>query len=318
MAIQKLKVIALEEHYWDAEVSKHFEPGEARNPELLKRLHDLGELRIREMDVAGIDVQVLSHAAPSTQRLDAATAIPLAKRANDRLNETVRAHPDRFAAFAALPTADPKAAADELERTVDKLGFKGAMVHGPTNGVFFDDRRFWPIFERAQALDVPLYLHPSVPVKAVADAYYKDYLDQYPQLLTAAWGYTVETATQGIRMVLSGVFEKYPGLKIILGHLGESLPFSAWRINMALSRGDRPSTFRETFNRHFWITTSGNFCTPALMCCIMEMGVGRILFSVDYPFVPNPPGAKWMEDLPLSLEDRVKILSANCERLLKM
>jgi 2,3-dihydroxybenzoate decarboxylase len=314
----KLKVIALEEHYWDAEVSKHFEPGEARNPELLKRLNDLGALRIKEMDEAGIDVQVLSHAAPSTQRLDAATAIPLAKRANDRLNETVRAHPDRFAAFAALPTANPKAAADELERTVDKLGFKGAMVHGPTNGVFFDDKRFWPIFERAQALDVPLYLHPSVPVKAVADAYYKDYLDQYPQLLTAAWGYTVETATQGIRMVLSGVFEKYPGLKIILGHLGESLPFSAWRINMALSRGDKPSTFRETFNRHFWITTSGNFCTPALMCCIMEMGVDRILFSVDYPFVPNPPGAKWMQDLPLGLEDRTKILSGNCKRLLKM
>ncbi|HKW36928.1 MAG TPA: amidohydrolase family protein [Burkholderiales bacterium] len=314
----KLEVIALEEHYWDTEVSKHFEPGESRNPELVKRLNDLGALRIKEMDDAGIDVQVLSHAAPSTQRLDAATAVPLAKRANDRLHETVRAHPDRFAGFAALPTADPKAAADELERAVDKLGFKGAMVHGPTNGVFFDDRRFWPIFERAQALDVPLYLHPSIPVKAVVDAYYRDYLDRYPQLQAAAWGYTVETATQGVRMVLSGVFEKYPGLKIILGHLGESLPFSAWRIDMCLSRGGQPSTFRETFNRHFWITTSGNFSTPALMCCMMEMGVDRILFSVDYPFVPNPPGAKWMEDLPLSLEDRVKILSGNCRRLLKM
>jgi len=311
-------VIALEEHYWDAEVSKHFESGEARNPELLKRLGDLGALRIKEMDEAGIDMQVLSHAAPSTQRIDAATAIPLARRANDRLHETVRAHPDRFAGFAALPTADPKAAADELERTVDKLGFKGAMVHGPTNGVFFDDKRFWPIFERAQALDVPLYLHPSLPMKAVVDAYYKDYLDKYPQLQAAAWGYTVETATQGVRMVLSGVFEKYPGLKIILGHLGESLPFSAWRIDMCLSRSGQPSHFRETFNRHFWITTSGNFCTPALMCCIMEMGVDRILFSVDYPFVPNPPGTKWMEDLPLSLEDRTKILSGNCKRLLRM
>ena len=311
-------VIALEEHYWDAEVSKTFESGEARSPELRRRLEDLGALRIKEMDEAGIDVQVLSHASPSTQRLDAATAVPLAKRANDRLHETVRAHPDRFAGFAALPTADPKAAADELERTVGKLGFKGAMVHGPTNGVFFDDKRFWPIFERAQALDVPLYLHPSMPVKAVVDAYYRDYLDRYPQLQAAAWGYTVETATQGIRMVLSGVFEKYPGLKIILGHLGESLPFSAWRIDMCLSRGGQPSTFRETFDRHFWITTSGNFCTPALMCCIMEMGVERILFSVDYPFVPNPPGTKWMEDLPLSLEDRTKILSGNCKRLLKM
>jgi predicted TIM-barrel fold metal-dependent hydrolase len=312
-------VIALEEHYWDAEVAKTFEGNEGRNPELRKRLDDVGALRIKEMDESGIDMQVLSHGAPSTQRLDAATAIPLAKRANDRLHETVRAHPDRFAGFAALPTADPKAAADELERAVDKLGFKGAMVHGPTNGVFFDDKRFWPIYERAQALDVPLYLHPSSPVKAVVDAYYRDYLDKYPQLLTAAWGYTVETATQGIRMVLSGAFEKYPGLKIILGHLGESLPFSAWRINMALSRGaDKPSTFRETFNRHFWITTSGNFCTPALLCCMMEMGVERVLFSVDYPFVPNPPGTKWMEDLPLSLDDRTKILSGNCKKLLKM
>jgi predicted TIM-barrel fold metal-dependent hydrolase len=311
-------VIALEEHYWDAEVSEHFDKTEARNPELLKRLDNLGALRIKEMDDAGIDVQVLSHAAPSTQRLDAATAVPLAKRANDRLHEAVRAHPDRFAAFAALPTAAPKAAADELERAVDKLGFKGAMVHGPTNGVFFDDKRFWPICERAQALDVPLYLHPSIPVKAVVDAYYRDYLDKYPQLQSAAWGYTVETATQGVRMVLSGVFEKYPGLKIILGHLGESLPFSAWRIDMCLSRGGQPSTFRETFNRHFWITTSGNFCTPALMCSMMEMGVDRILFSVDYPFVPNPPGTKWMADLPLSREDRTKILSGNCKRLLKM
>ena len=272
-------VIALEEHYWDAEVAKNFE-GEGRNPELRKRLDDVGALRIKEMDEAGIDVQVLSHGAPSTQRVEAASAVPLARRANDRLHEAVRAHPDRFAGFAALPTADPKAAADELERAVGKLGFKGAMVHGPTNGVFFDDKRFWPIFERAQALDVPLYLHPSLPMKAVVDA--------------------------------------YPRAKIILGHLGESLPFSVWRINMALSRGDKPSTFRDTFCEHFWITTSGNFSTPALMCCIMEMGVDRILFSVDYPFVPNPPGTKWMEDLPLSLEDRTKILSGNCKRLLKM
>src|SRR5215510_2652810 len=320
MAIQKLKVIALEEHYWDAEVSKHFE-GEARNPELLKRLTDLGELRIKEMDEAGIDVQVLSHAAPSTQRLDAATAIPLAKRANDRLNETVRAHPDRFAAFAALPTADPKAAADELERTVDKLGFKGAMVHGPTNGVFFDDKRFWPIFERAQALDVPLYVHPATPHPAVVAAYYQDYLEDFPGLLTAGWGFTVETATQGIRLVLSGVFDAYPEAKIILGHLGESLPFSLWRITHALQRpGNRSATFsfRDYFSKHFWITTSGNFSNPALLCCVMEMGVERILFSVDYPYVANKPGTDWIPNIPLSAEDKTKILSGNAARLLRL
>src|SRR5258708_7911659 len=306
-------VIALEEHYWDADVAKTFGSGEARSHELRRRLDDLGALRIREVDEGGIDVQVITHGAPSTQRLDAVAAIPLAKRANDRTHEGVRAHPEGVAGFAAFPTADPKAAADALERTVTRMGFKGAMVHGPTNGVFFDDKRFWLIFERAQALDVPLYIHPSSPVQSVADAYYKDYLDKFPQLLTAAWGYTVETATHGIRMILSGAFDKYPRLKIILGHLGESLPFSAWRINMALSRGaDKPSTFRDTFCEHFWITTSGNFSTPALMCCVMEMGVDRILFSVDYPFVPNPPGPKWMADRPLSLGDLPK--KAECKR----
>jgi 2,3-dihydroxybenzoate decarboxylase len=129
----------------------------------------------------------------------------------------------------------------------------------------------------------------------------------------------VETATQGIRLVLSGVFEAYPRLKIILGHLGESLPFSLWRIDMALARqGNRKTPFRDTFREHFWITTSGNFSTPALLCCVMEMGADRILFSVDYPFVPNPPGVKWMEQVPLSAEDRAKILHGNAQRLLRL
>jgi 2,3-dihydroxybenzoate decarboxylase len=275
------------------------------------------------MDEAGIDLQVLSHGAPATQRLDAATAIPLAKAANDRLAEVVRNHKGRFEAFAVLPSADPKAAADELERAVTRLGFKGAMIHGLTTidgkQLFIDDKRFWPIFERAQKLDVPLYMHPAVPHKAVIEAYYRDYLEQFPGLMTAAWGFTVETATQGIRLVLSGVFEQYPGLNIILGHLGESLPFSAWRIDMALGRqGNRKSSFRDTFREHFWITTSGNFSTPALVCCMMEMGIDRILFSIDYPFVPNAPGPKWMETVPLSNEDKAKVLHGNAERLLKL
>jgi len=316
-----MKIIALEEHYWDPEVSTHFkERGpEMRIPALQERLFDLGALRIKEMDEAGIDLQVLSHGAPATQRLDPETAVPLARRANDRLHEAVSKHPGRFEGFAVLPTADPKAAADELERAVTRLGFKGAMIHGLTNNLFIDDKRFWPIFERAQALDVPLYLHPAVPHKAVIDVYYRDYLEQFPGLMTAAWGFGVETATQGIRLVLSGVFEKYPGLKIILGHLGEGLPFYLWRIDMALQRpGNRASPFRDCFREHFWITTSGNFSTPALLCCVMEMGADRIMFSVDYPFVPNPPGVKWMETVPLGPEDRVKILNGNATRLLKL
>ena len=165
-------------------------------PATVQRLDDVGELRLKEMDEAGIDLQVLSHTMPGFQNLDAETAVPLARRVNDRLNEAVRAHPKRFAAFAALPTADPKAGADELERTVGKFGFKGAMVNGLTNGVFFDDKRFWPIFKRAQALDVPLYLHPAIPHPAVIEAYYKDYVEKHPEILRDGRGFTVETATR--------------------------------------------------------------------------------------------------------------------------
>jgi 2,3-dihydroxybenzoate decarboxylase len=319
MTLGGMRVIALEEHYWDAEVAKHFDGSEGRAARTRERLFDLAELRLKEMDEVGIDVQVISHGAPATQRMDPTTAVTLAREANDRLHQAVRAHPDRFAAFAALPTPDPEAAADELERTVKELGFVGAMVHGPTNGVFFDDRRFWPIFERAQQLDVPLYIHPSVPVPAVIDAYYRDYLADFPGLQSAGWGFTVETATHAIRMVLSGMFQEYPNLKIILGHMGESIPFSIWRINNGLSRpGNKPLKFRETFSSHFWITTSGNFSTPALLCSMMEMGVDRILFSIDYPFVENPPGTQWMEQVPLSAEDRQKILNGNAARLLRL
>lgn len=319
--MKKTSVIALEEHYWDAELAEHFtERGpEMKVPALQERLRDLGALRLKEMDEAGIDVQVLSHGAPAVQRLDADVAVPLSRGVNDRLAEKVRASGGRFEGFAVLPTADPKAAADELERAVTKLGFKGAMLHGLTKeGQFLDLKRFWPIYERAQALDVPIYMHPAVPHKAVIDAYYRDYLEQFPGLLTAAWGFTVETATQGIRLVLSGVFEAYPRLKIILGHLGEGLPFSLWRIDMALSRQGKASAFRDAFREHFWITTSGNFSTPALLCCVMEMGADRILFSVDYPFVTNSPGVKWMENVPLGPEDREKILHGNARRLLRL
>jgi predicted TIM-barrel fold metal-dependent hydrolase len=314
-------IIALEEHYVDPEVARHWKEGgpEARDAALRERLHDVGALRIREMDEAGIDIQVLSHSAPATQRLDADAAPALARAANDRLRETVQRSKGRFEAFAVLPSANPRAAAEELERAVTKLGFKGAMIHGLTNGKFIDGREFWPIFERAQALDVPIYLHPAVPHPAVVEAYYRDYLKEFPGLLTAAWGFTVETATQGIRLVLSGVFDQYPGLKIIMGHLGESLPFSAWRIDMALARqGNRKSAFRDTFRQHFWITTSGNFSTPALLCSMLEMGADRILFSVDYPFVPNPPGVRWMDQLPIAPADRDKILSGNAKTLLKL
>jgi predicted TIM-barrel fold metal-dependent hydrolase len=313
-------VVALEEHYWDAELSALFTGLDAGGkPELIKRLLDLGALRLKEMDEAGIDVQVISHTAPSTQKLDIDVAVALTKRVNDRLAAAIAKHPTRFAAFAALPTIDPAAAADELERSVRELGFKGAMIHGLANGRFIDDKRFWPIFARAEALDVPIYLHPSIPHPAVLDTYYKEYMQDFPVLIRAAWGYTVEAATQAIRLVLSGVFEAHPRLKFILGHLGEGLPFLLWRIDHALARpGQKPVQFRDTFRKHFYVTTSGFFSDSALLCTVMEVGVDRILFSVDYPFEANPPGPKWLETVPLCDEDKIKIASGNAKRLLRL
>jgi predicted TIM-barrel fold metal-dependent hydrolase len=316
----KCPVIALEEHYWDKEIASQFVGAEGtRDSKMLERLYDLGALRLKEMDEAGIDMQILSHGAPSAQKLTGPDAVEITRRANDRLNAAVAANPKRFAAFAALPTVDPKASADELERTT-KLGFKGAMLHGLANGVFLDDKRFWPIYERAQALDVPIYLHPSVPMQTVMDAYYKDYAKDFPMVVRAAWGYTVETATLAIRMVLSGVLDAYPKLKIVLGHLGETLPFLVWRVDQALARpgAAKPMSFRDLFCGHFYITTSGNFSNPALLCCVMEMGIDRILFAVDWPFVANTPAVRWIDTVPLCDEDKIKLLSGNAQKLFRL
>jgi 2,3-dihydroxybenzoate decarboxylase len=314
-------VIAIEEHYWDRELAKTFTGIEAgREGPQQERLYDLGALRLKEMDEAGVDIQVLSQGAPSTQKLPAETAVAMTRGVNDRLAAACAANPKRFAAFAALPTADPKGAADELERTVTKLGFKGAMLHGLANGMFLDDKRFWPIYERAEKLDVPIYMHPGLPDARVMDVYYEPYSKDFPMVVRAAWGYTVETATLAIRMVLSGVFDKYPRLKVILGHLGETLPFLVWRVDAALARpgAAKQLSFRDVFCGNFYVTTSGFFSNPALLCCVQEMGVDRILFAIDWPFVMNAPGTKWMESVPLCDEDKVKILSGNAKRLLKM
>jgi 2,3-dihydroxybenzoate decarboxylase len=271
------------------------------------------------MDEAGIDMQVISHSAPSVQKLDADSAVRMSRLVNDRLHAAIGAHPGRFGGFATIPTPDPKAAADELERAVTRLGFKGAMVHGLTNGRFLDEKDFWPIFERAHALDVPIYFHPSVPDEAVIEAYYKEYAKEWPIILRAAWGFTMETATQGLRLVLSGVFDKYPGLRVIFGHLGEGLPFYQWRINMTLARENKGGrSFRDVFSEHFYVTTSGFWSDPALLCCVQELGVDRIMFSVDWPFAPNKPATEWLHRIPLCAEDRAKIAGGNARRLLKL
>ena len=316
----KQRVIALEEHFWVPALRDRFTGYHrvgAHQP--TPKLDDLGPLRIADMDASGVDLQILSHTQPGPQVFDAETAVTLARAANDRLDEACRANPTRLAGFAALPTPDPKAAADELERTVTRFGFKGAMVNGLTNGAFLDEQRFWPIFERAEALDVPIYLHPAIPHPAVTDAYFKDYKHRdYPILMGAVWGFTVETATAALRLILSGVFDRHPKLKIIIGHMGETIPFSLWRLEWTVNHLTGRAGFADVFRERFWITTSGNFSQPALLCSLMELGAERILFSVDYPFNSNAAGVEFVRRAPISPADRDRIFGGNAEALLKV
>jgi predicted TIM-barrel fold metal-dependent hydrolase len=306
------KVIALEEHFTSPKLRAL--RAEKDTP-VQRRLDDLDALRIREMDEAGIDLQVISENNPATQNLDAESAVTLARASNDVLHEAVRAHPDRFAGFATLPTPDPKAAADELERCVSKLGFKGAMIMGLTHGRFMDDKSFRPIFERAATLDVPVYIHPTPPLAAVREAYFKD----YPELAVAPLGFTLETLTHTARLVVSGLFDEFPALKIVVGHLGETMPYLMWRTNyLVAERMKMPRAFADYYRECFWLTTSGSFSDAALTCAIAEMGVARILFSVDWPFMPNRLGRNWLDAAPVNDADRALIFGGNARKLLKL
>lgn len=315
-----MEIIAIEEHFWSREFAARFSgPKADRSPELMRLLEDYAPSRLTEMDAAGIDLQVISHAPPGGQRLSPETAVLACRDVNETLAALIGAHPDRFAGFATLPQADPEAAADELQRCVEELGFKGAMMFGITDGMFLDEQPFWPIYARAEKLRVPVYLHPSMPHPQVRDIYYGTYAQTHPALLGAAWGFGIETGTLGIRMVLSGVFEAHPGLQIILGHLGEGIPFQLARIDEALSRpGNAPCDFAATFRRNFNITTSGFFSDSALRCCIEEMGADRILFAVDWPFVSNAEGTDWMRAFPTDPATRKMIFAGNAERLLSL
>ena len=311
-----LNLIAIEEHFWTPELRELGTAEINRSGDHLVRLDDLGALRLREMDEACIDMQVLSETAPAAQVFEPEQSIRLARNSNDYLHEAIRAHPDRFAGFAALPTPDPKAAADELERAVTKLSFKGAMFMGLSRGNrFLDEKPFWPIFERAQALDVPIYLHPSTPHPAVTEVYYKGFAG----LAGPTLGFGNEVATQALRLVLGGVLDAYPKLKVILGHLGEGLPFLQWRIDRSMERDAKlPRSFTDYMRQYFWITTSGAFSNSALTCSIAEMGIEKVIFSVDWPYVSNVKGREFLDAAPISDHERRLIASENVRRLLKL
>jgi predicted TIM-barrel fold metal-dependent hydrolase len=313
-----MRTIALEEHFCSPELADP--PDSARHifygQGVADQLGDLDKIRLAEMDAAGIDVQVISHVAPAAQGL--ADGVEVAQRANDQLAIAVASHPDRFAGFATLPTGDPSAAADELERAVGDLGFVGALVNstlGP-NGVFLDDPRFEPLLDRFELLDVPLYLHPAPPPPALRDILYGGLPPLIAaRLATGAWGWHAEAGLHALRMVAAGVFDRHPGLRMILGHCGEMIPFMLDRIDEQL-HGQLRLEPSEYFLRNVWVTTAGMFSVPPVMCSVQVFGVDRVLFSVDYPFGSNPRGRELLDTLPLSPADKAKIAGGNAERLL--
>jgi 2,3-dihydroxybenzoate decarboxylase len=324
-----MKTIAIEEHFITSMYREKVAANEFRNFYLTSRSEqighdiveqnaDLGAKRLAHMDAAGVDMQVLSFGSPGPQGFSAGVAIPMARDANDRAHETVRAHPDRFAAFAALPTADPQASAAELERCVAKLGFKGAMIHGHTQGSFLDENKYWPIFEAAQALDVPIYLHPTLAHPAALESYFKG----YEELARAGWGFAIDTSCHFLRIVFAGVFDAYPKLKMILGHLGEGLPFAMHRLNdhtwRAAARRGLKRTPLEYLRDNLLVTTSGNWYEPAFLCTLLALGADKILFAVDWPYEANTTGIGFLKKLSISDADREKIAHGNAERILRM
>jgi predicted TIM-barrel fold metal-dependent hydrolase len=320
-----MRTITLEEHFTTPlylEATKGLGLGgqsDAHSQGIARRQADLGEGRLADMDAAGIDVQVLSLSGILLDALDPGTATAVARDANDTAAKTVSAHPSRFAAFAALALKEPEKAADELRRCVQEQGFKGGIVNGTTGGLFLDDTRFLPVFQAATDLGVPIYLHPAPPPKAVRDAYYGGLPDGYGQMLSiAGWGWHVETGLHALRLIVSGLFDRLPELQIIIGHMGEDLPFSLARAESVLSHAPQPlpRSVSDYFHANFHVTTSGYFTLPPFQCALDVVGADRLLFSVDYPFSTNAQGRAFLDSLPIGEEDRAKISHRNAERLL--
>ncbi len=287
--------------------------------EAFKKLLDLGEGRLADMDAAGIDMQVLSLSASGLDKLDQTTRTSLVRECNDALAEAVSAHPDRFAGFAHLALQEPDGAAAELERCVTRLGFKGVMVSGTTDGRFLDDPRFYPVLAEAERLDVPIYLHPAPPPPDVFKAYFSGLPDGVGTALSmAGWGWHAENGLHSLRLVVAGVFDRFPKLQLIIGHMGENIPFSLARADERLSPA-APYLQRRVadyFHTNFHITTSGYFALQPLLCALTVFGADRIIFAVDYPYSPNTDGRNLLNAAPLCPEDLEKIAHKNAERLL--
>jgi uncharacterized protein len=315
-----MKVIALEEHVLPRDIieAAGVDIGLRANKKAAQ-LDEMGAGRIQIMDDAGIDIQVLSALSNNVQDLEPVHSISVNRQLNDRMAETVARYPDRFRAFAALPMTDTAGAVDELRRCVEELGFLGAMIHGQTRGVFLDDPSVRPVLAAAERLGVPIYLHPAPPPVAVKESYYSGLTEEVEACLsTSGWGWHSETAMHVLRMVAGGVFEDLPDLKLIVGHMGEGLPFHLDRIESMLTPvvAGHSRTVAETLRRNLYLTTSGyNTATP-LLCALAAFGVDHIMFSVDHPFANSDQATAFLRSAPVSESDREQIAHGNVESLL--
>jgi len=323
-----MKTITLEEHYASPSylegpgkgLKEHAKDFTGPRANLLEQLSDVGDRRISDMDAAGIDMQVLSLTSPGSEQLEGDEAVAISRASNDFLADAVKRNPTRLAAFATLPTALPGKAVEELERTVREYGFKGAMINGHVRGRYLDDRFFWPIFEKAEALGIPIYIHPTQPPKPVVDAYYGGFEPQVSYMFAnAGWGWHIETGVHVLRMILGGVFDRYPKLQIVIGHLGEALPFMIQRVdNMPpeMTKLRHPISYYLRENVHY--TFSGFNFTPTFIDLLLQVGVDRIMFSADYPYASMAEAKAFLNQLPVSPDNKEQIAHGNAERLFKL
>ena len=316
---EPLRRIALEEHFLMNE-PEHIErlrplaPGVPPGETVLRTLFDVGDGRLEAMARAGVDLAVLSDAGVVQDVLDPTPALRLAKESNDYLARVVQKHPKHFAGFASVPLEDPAKGADELERAITQFGFKGAMINGQTSGHYLDEDRYSVFWERVQALQVPIYLHVSDPI--VQPVTYVG----CPELQGSVWSWTAETAAHALRMILNGTFLKYPAITLILGHMGETLPYLLWRLDRrtkVLKPQELP-TPSEIFKKNILVTTSGVFADEPLLCALAALGDDRVLYSVDHPFEEMQQAAEWFAKASISQDTREKISWRNASRILKV
>ena len=328
-----MRVVALEEHFTVPALVRRIDPASIsrrgfrprklppHGPNPMELASEIGEVRLRHMDEAGISVQVLSNTGPGPDLVPGPEGIAIAREMNDHLAAAIARHPDRFAGFAVLPMQSPDAAVAEFERAVKSLGFVGANINGTTDGRFLDHAAYDGLLAKAVELDVPIYIHPHLAPEAVRNAYFSDLQPGAARVLEAAgWGWHQETAIHVLRMVLSGALDRHPKLRLIIGHMGEMLPMMLARIDdvFALDIEHLKRPISRTILDQVWLTTSGIFSQPPLLAALLTFGIDRIMFSVDYPYAANSKGREFIDRLTLAPADVAKLTHANADALLKL